>query len=485
MDLDEGAASCDLRALVVRSPLISTGDVSSAVMAALEHAAAQVGVTTAVGVRLLESLGSVRDDRRIANHTWTLFEGPLHPSLRGLKIDEAIRAWVLADFLCLDVTPLVEDIVQRYSEAPSVLHDWKAAIGAGGNSAELHLWPACCAMFGTLRAAWNKAWTVQDTSNGPCPIPAAFGLLAPAKWWEQDGVLCAAFTSSVTDIRGLGGPPLRKCALCAAAVAGRSAIVMALVWPDSVLEVAYAAVRGHQAVTLRLLCDAFPAEFMGEAFYGDFLESEDAIPEDVTWLFTHARTIVPPVPVVLESVLSERYTECKLLDDTFLKVLDALVAAQPNVFADAALTQRLVAAVADRETGPIPSVYPLRVLTWIFVHAREAGHAPDFIVTESSVEGLLRRNDLKFVMWLWENGCLATDARIELLESDPELWEEDESNDVEKRVWSCVAGHSRAVLDWLSKHNIFSDHFDIKQAWALAAAEDNVPVLTWLDKNGY
>ena len=60
-----------------------------------------------------------------------LFLAPLYPSLRSLSVRDVARAWVLADYLCIDqmaVRRLEDDLVQRYAESPGSTEDWRAAL---------------------------------------------------------------------------------------------------------------------------------------------------------------------------------------------------------------------------------------------------------------------------------------------------------------------------------------------------------------------
>ena len=93
---------------------------------------------------------------------------PFYAPLRSLTVHEAVKAWVLVDFLCLPAPArrLEEDLVQRYTENSGAEADWKKSFTVDGCPACDTLWELVTKQYTTLRGTWED----------DAPLPTAFGV---------------------------------------------------------------------------------------------------------------------------------------------------------------------------------------------------------------------------------------------------------------------------------------------------------------------
>ena len=117
MDGEEASSSGELSgrllSLVARSAVLHTGT-ESTLRDTLSEAVSGLPVfSLEEAVRLLDVVAAAVDCVPV---TASQFLAPIHPALRVLSVRECARAWVLADFLCLDTgaARLEEEIVQLH-----------------------------------------------------------------------------------------------------------------------------------------------------------------------------------------------------------------------------------------------------------------------------------------------------------------------------------------------------------------------------------
>ena len=159
--------------LLARSLVMHTG-VERGVHDTLAEAVAVLPFTLEEAVHLLGPVADTTDSQP----PFTLSHGmdprkvfltPMFPPLRSLSVREAVRAWVLADMLCLDAAArrLEDDLVQRYAANPSGEADWRAAFTVDGCPACDTLWERVTMMFSVL----HNEWAMVELGG----IPAKFG----------------------------------------------------------------------------------------------------------------------------------------------------------------------------------------------------------------------------------------------------------------------------------------------------------------------
>ena len=164
--------------------------------------------TLADSVRYLQPLAAVQGMTPpfplSGGPTTKLFLAPRYPPLRSLSLSNAVRAWVLADLLCLTdaCTQLEEDISQRYAEDPAAAASWRDALTVPGYPACDTLWVKVSGRYERLR----KQWGATD------PLPAAFGAVPSAAQrgkllleWQRAASLCvfSPFTDESGDMTAL------------------------------------------------------------------------------------------------------------------------------------------------------------------------------------------------------------------------------------------------------------------------------------------
>ena len=103
----------------------------------------------------------------------TLLLAPMFPPLRELSVRDAVRAWIVVDFLCLPAPArrLEDDLVQRYVEDPSAVADWRAAFTVNGCPAWNSLWQLVGQKYSALLCRRSESDII---------IPSQFGLAPKA-----------------------------------------------------------------------------------------------------------------------------------------------------------------------------------------------------------------------------------------------------------------------------------------------------------------
>ena len=128
-----------LMVALVGSPCLTVSVRHPELRVAFSNAMALEGYDEARAVALLtplaEAAASINRPLCACPELWVL--APLFPALRVLDAEALACAWTLADFLCLDVTALEVDAVQRVIEDVSAAPAWLRRINAVARGADL------------------------------------------------------------------------------------------------------------------------------------------------------------------------------------------------------------------------------------------------------------------------------------------------------------------------------------------------------------
>ena len=215
-----------------------------------------------------------------------VFLTPMYPALRSLTTRKAVRAWVLADMLCLDAAArrIEDDLVQRYAENPSAEGNWRAAFTLDGCPASVTLWERVSEKFG----AWHTRWEFVHSSRGE--LPNQFGKVHTTEqtsdWASKQLAACVALLQRITTTQqgvtgGIVAPllvatlqghiddgvaraayeALRSLGAPYAYIEGYSAALSRFIHDADVRKVAYDAIDSHdhdsEAIATFLRCGTF------------------------------------------------------------------------------------------------------------------------------------------------------------------------------------------------------------------------------------
>ena len=203
-----------LRTLLGGSSMLQTLTGPS-ITAAFAEAIAPTSFTVPEATRLLTVLAeadrisfpSAGDDFNL------LFLAPVYPSPRVLSVAEEARAWVLADYLCVDkrvMQRLEMGIVQRYMEDTAQLPDWRAALAVDG-------YPSADTLWALVTEKHAAALRSRFTANKSLGLPHVFGQQLSIFGEQQSD---AERSNSTSMRKGISLAALSAISLCAPLLMG-------------------------------------------------------------------------------------------------------------------------------------------------------------------------------------------------------------------------------------------------------------------------